>query len=84
MRQTWIEVRIQDAIRSARVTPGMTRDQVAMALGYPVTSETPHLDLSTWRYWLWTLEGFRVLFDETGLVSGVQARPELRDRVFLP
>ncbi len=33
--------KMQTAIKSARVTNGMTREQVLMALGYPIASETP-------------------------------------------
>ena len=36
------------------------RDQVIIALGYPISSETPHLDARTWRYWLWTFSPFDV------------------------
>lgn len=37
--------KIRQAIESARVMPGMTREQVFMAVGYPVSSENPTLDV---------------------------------------
>ncbi len=76
--------KIQTAIRSARVTNGMTREQVIMALGWPMASENPHLDAATWRYWLWTFDEFQVRFDDSGRVSEVAAESrELLDRVYL-
>jgi outer membrane protein assembly factor BamE (lipoprotein component of BamABCDE complex) len=63
----------------------MTRDQVLMALGYPIASETPHLDLRTWKYWLWTFSEYRVRFDEQGRVAEVMADDrDTLDRVYLP
>src|SRR3974390_2845432 len=35
---------IQEAITSMRLTKGMSREQVLMAVGYPVSSENPNLD----------------------------------------
>lgn len=76
--------KIQAAIRSARVANGMTRDQVIMALGWPIASENPHLDLKTWRYWLWSFDEFQVRFDDAGRVSEVSAESrELLDKVYL-
>ena len=51
---------VQDAILSGRIMTGMTKEQVLMALGYPITSETPQLDMPTWRYWLSSFEEFSV------------------------
>jgi len=76
--------KIQAAIKSARVTNGMTREQVLMALGYPIASETPHLDMATWRYWLWSFDPFQVRFDDAGRVAEVSAESRaLLDKVYL-
>lgn len=75
--------KIQEAIRSARVTPGMTRDQVVMAVGYPVTSENPHLDARVWRYWLWSFSEFKVAFGTDGRVSAIETDDETRRVVVL-
>lgn len=42
---------VRTAIGVARVSVGMTREQVAMSLGYPSRADTPELSSSTWRYW---------------------------------
>jgi hypothetical protein len=75
--------KIQDAVTSARVTKGMSREQVLMALGYPISSETPHLDAKVWRYWLWTFSEFRVVFGDDGLVLGVRTDADTRMRVVM-
>lgn len=43
---------VQAAIREGKVSVGMTKEQVIMALGYPMTSENPPLDANLWRYWV--------------------------------
>lgn len=73
----------QDAITSTRVTRGMTREQVLMAIGYPMASETPHLDARVWKYWLWTFSPYDIYFDERGLVSDIQTDPDTRMRVVM-
>lgn len=75
--------RIRAAIESFRVTRGMTRGQVAMALGWPISSENPHLDAPVWKYWLWTFSPFDVRFDGTGLVNGIDTDPDTRRVVWM-
>jgi hypothetical protein len=72
---------IQEAITSMRLAKGMSREQVLMAVGYPVSSENPNLDAKIWRYWLSSFAEFRVRFDDQGLVSAIEAEPDTRDRV---
>jgi hypothetical protein len=74
---------IQDAITSMRLTKGMSREQVLMAVGYPVSSENPHLDAKVWHYWLSSYAEFRVTFDDRGLVTDIDADPDTRDRVVM-
>lgn len=74
---------IRRAIESARVTPGMTRGQVAMALGWPISSENPHLDAPVWKYWLWTFSPFDVVFDAEGRVRAVESDRDTLARVFM-
>ena len=74
---------IRRAIESARVTPGMTRGQVAMALGWPISSENPHLDAPVWKYWLWTFSPFDVVFDAEGRVQTVESDRDTLLRVFM-
>ena len=75
--------KIRQAIESAKVTPGMTRDQVAMAVGYPVSSENPSLDAPRWRYWLWSYSPFTVIFNEQGRVASVETDADTMFKVFM-
>jgi hypothetical protein len=72
---------IQDAITSMHLTKGMSREQVLMAVGYPVSSENPDLNAKVWRYWLSSFAEFRVRFDTQGLVSDIEADADTRERV---
>jgi hypothetical protein len=76
--------KIRDAIASARLTPGMTREQVFMSVGYPVTRENPHLDAPLLRFWLNSFAEFQVKFDERGLVQDVAADQTTRNLVMQP
>ncbi|MGK6310049.1 hypothetical protein [Variovorax sp. DT-64] len=75
--------KIREAIKSARVTKGMTREQVAMAVGYPISSENPNLDAPIWRMWLSSFSEFQVLFDNAGRVRAVETDPQTRNLVVL-
>lgn len=72
---------IRDAILAVKVMPGMTREQVLMAIGYPVTSENPSLDAPTWRYWRDSWSEFQVQFDAQGLVKTVVGDPVALSRM---
>lgn len=67
--------KIREAIQSARVARGMTREQVLMAVGYPISSENPSLDAPTWRYWISSFAEYQVVFDDAGRVKEVVADP---------
>lgn len=69
---------VRAAVAGARLMPGMTREQVFMAVGYPVSSENPSLAAATLRFWTSSFAEFRVNFDERGLVTDVFADPETR------
>ncbi|MEX0957894.1 MAG: hypothetical protein WDZ63_01260 [Burkholderiales bacterium] len=75
--------KIRKAIESAKVTKGMTKDQVLIAVGYPVSSENPNLDVPVWRYWLWSFSPFTVYFDDSGKVSKVDTDAATRPKVYL-
>jgi len=75
--------KVRSAIESARVTKGMTREQVLVALGYPISSENPHLDAPIWKYWLWSFSPFTVHFDANGRVNKVATDPETMAKVYL-
>lgn len=75
--------KIRDAIKSARVTKGMTREQVAMAVGYPITSENPKFEAPLWRMWISSFSEFQILFDSAGRVREVTTDPQTRNLVVL-
>ena len=53
---------VRRAIENAQVRKGMTREQVFMAIGYPVSSENPRLDAKVLRYWLSSFAEFQLTF----------------------
>jgi len=75
--------KIRKAIESARLTKRMTRAQVLMAVGYPVSSENPDLKSHIWRFWLGSFSPFTVAFDEAGRVKAVEADAQTLLRVYL-
>jgi hypothetical protein len=75
--------KIQEAIKTARLTPGMTREQVIMSVGWPVTSENPNLDAKIWRMWLWSFSEFQVVFGDDGRVKEITTDPQTRVKVVM-
>jgi hypothetical protein len=73
--------KIQEAIGTARLTGGMNREQVIMAVGYPVSDENPTLESKTWRYWLNSFAEFDAIFDDNGLLVKVEAEAAIRHKV---
>ena len=73
--------KIQDAIAQARLVLGMTREQVLMSVGYPVSSENHNLDDKTWRFWLNSFAEFRVHFDDSGRVANVDGDTDAKSKV---
>jgi outer membrane protein assembly factor BamE (lipoprotein component of BamABCDE complex) len=63
--------------------PGMTREQVLMAVGYPVTSENPHLDARVWRFWLSSFAEFQVVVGADGRVKEITTDPQTRNLVVM-
>jgi hypothetical protein len=75
--------KVREAIASARLSKGMTREQVLMAVGYPVSSENPHLDAKLWRYWLSSFAEFQVVFDDKGRVREITTDPQTANIVVM-
>lgn len=73
--------KVRDAIAAARVMKGMSKEQVVMAVGYPVSSENPSLDANLWRYWLSSFAEFQVLWDDKGRVKDVVTDAPTRNLV---
>lgn len=62
----------QEGIKLGRALPGMTRDGVLLAMGYPPKHVNPVLDVSEWMYWRNKFVKTAVTFDEKGKVSGTR------------
>ena len=76
--------RVREAVQQSKVRPGMTREQVITALGYPISSENPDLDSDLWRYWLGSFAEFQLHFDAGGRLKDITADPTIRNRVWAP
>jgi len=74
---------IQDAIASARLVKGMTREQVMMSVGYPVSSENHHLEDKTWRFWVSSFSEFRCKFDDHGYLVDVEGDADARSKILI-
>jgi len=75
--------KIQDAIAQARIVLGMTREQVLMSVGYPVSSENHNLEDKTWRFWLGSYAEFRVRFDANGRVTEVDGDGDAKSKILI-
>ena len=75
--------KVRKAVESAKLAKGMTREQVVMAVGYPVTSENPSLEANVWKFWLWSFSPFTVYFDDQGRVAKVTGDEETLAKVYL-
>lgn len=75
--------KIQQAIKNAQLMPGMTREQVLMSVGYPISSENPNLDAKVWRYWLTSFAEFQVIFDGNNRVKEITTDAQTRNLVVM-
>lgn len=75
--------RIRKAIETQRLVPGMTREQVLMAVGYPVSSENPQLDARIWRFWLSSFAEFQVVFGADDRVKEITTDAQTRNLVVM-
>ncbi|CAI8874918.1 outer membrane protein assembly factor BamE [Methylococcus capsulatus] len=71
---------VREAIRAGKVSEGMTKEQVILAVGYPPTSETPSLDAPVWNYWLSSFDRYQLIWDKRGRMR-VSADPGVKARV---
>jgi hypothetical protein len=72
---------VQDAIRAGKVLPGMSKEQVVIAVGFPARHETPSVDGSEWKLWHTSRIPYTVRFDERGRVKEIEIDPEQRAKV---
>jgi hypothetical protein len=76
-----VPAKVREAIAEGKVMRGMTRPQVLMALGYPISSYTPNLDVPLWRYWLDRSSEYQLFWGPDGRVERVFGAPAVRARV---
>jgi hypothetical protein len=74
---------VREAVRVGKITPGMTKEQVIVSLGYPPAHQTPTLDAPQWKYWYTRVGTFLVVWDEKGQVRDVVADQVTRAAVLL-
>jgi hypothetical protein len=75
--------KVRKAIETSRVMPGMSREQVLMAVGYPISSENPNLDSKVWRYWLSSFAEFQVIFGGDDRVKEITTDAQTRNLVVM-
>ena len=63
---------IQYAISAGHLVKGMTRDQVLMSVGYPVSSEVPNLNTNLWTFWITDKVQYRVKFDADDRLADIE------------
>lgn len=62
----------QKGIKRGRALPGMSKQGVIYAIGYPPKHVTPHLDMPEWRYWKNRFNSMVVIFDDNDVVEGIR------------
>ncbi len=67
--------KIQDAIILGKVMNGMTKEQVIMSVGYPLTQENPDMNAPLWRMWIDSFREYQLMWDDNGKVKDVIADP---------
>ncbi len=61
----------------------MTREQVLMSVGYPVSSENHHLEDKVWRFWVTSFSEFRCKFDDRGYLVDVEGDGDARSKILI-
>lgn len=72
---------VQDAIKVGQISLGMTREQVIIAVGYPLTNENPALDAPRWRMWVSESAEYHIMWNSDGTVKDIVADPVTRNFV---
>jgi len=72
---------IQNAIKVGKVMNGMTKEQVIMSVGYPLTEENPTMDAPLWRMWIDSFSEYQLLWNENGQVKDIVADPVTKNLI---
>jgi hypothetical protein len=76
-----MSARDREAIANSRIAIGMTQQQVAMALGYPIDTADVRARATRWTYWTSLGVDYHVDFDGAGRVRDVVAGPAIKRSV---
>ena len=74
---------VQEAVRNGQLIKGMSREQVTMAMGYPVHDATRDLSQPRWTFWIDSDQSFVVDFDADGHLANVEG-PESALAMVMP
>lgn len=66
---------VQNAIKLGKVMKGMTKEQVIMSVGYPLTEENPTMDAPLWRMWIDSFSEYQLLWNENGQIKDIVTDP---------
>jgi len=72
---------IKNAIMHGKLIKGMTREQVIISVGYPLTNENASLDAPVWYMWVSDSQKYQVLWGTDGLVKDITGDPWARSLV---
>jgi hypothetical protein len=74
---------VRQAIQKGQIMVGMSKEQVIMSVGYPLTNENPRYDAPYWRYW-WSSFGEYDVHWNGGQVSKVTGHPDTVELMLVP
>jgi len=60
---------------------GMTKEQVVMSVGYPLTQENPDMNAPTWRMWTNSLSEYQLMWSKSGKVKTITADPVTKNLI---
>ena len=72
---------VQEAIREGKVTPGMTREQAIVAIGYPLPDENISLDAPMWKIYYARREPYELNFKADGGIGSVTGDESITSQV---
>ncbi|MBN8517867.1 MAG: hypothetical protein J5X22_18755 [Candidatus Accumulibacter sp.] len=72
---------IQASIKAGKVMKGMTREQVIMSVGYPLTQENPVLDAPMWRMWMSSFGEYQLMWGSDGKVKDIIGDPLTKNMI---
>ena len=59
----------REGIEAGKAMPGMSKQGVMIALGYPAKHMTSSMESNSWTYWGGRMDNYKVEFDENGKVK---------------